>query len=103
MRELTGDITANNRPLPSLDTQEGKDMLASATRFGLPILISLLTQGLVIGSFEKRDITSEAQFNEIAKRYGKEAAVGTLIHNAFLGKSLSFRFGENHAIENYVR
>jgi hypothetical protein len=72
-----------------------------AGRVGLPIAVALLTGGVGIATYENREVSNQATLEEIARRYDANKPLGALIHNIFLGKEFSLRFGENHAIRAY--
>jgi hypothetical protein len=72
-----------------------------AGRVGLPIAVALLTGGVGIASYENRAVSNQATLEEIARRYDTNKPLGALIHNIFLGKEFSLKFGENHAVKAY--
>lgn len=96
-------LQANIAKLPPGSPEVATQTLANmAGRIGLPIAAALLSGGVAIASYENREVTNSATFNDIATRYDADKPLGALMHNIFLGKEYSLRFGENHAIKAYV-
>ena len=96
--ELQKNIAKLSQGAAEVPTQSLADM---AGRVGLPIAVALLTGGVGIASYENRAVSNQATLEEIARRYDANKPLGALIHNIFLGKEFSLRFGENHAVKAY--
>jgi hypothetical protein len=105
IEELTQkiDMRSIDTNLASLPPVEKNALLAQSMRWGIPLLVGILTKGVLVTSYDATSTSNWANFTDISTRYGENTPIGQVLNNIITGKTFTFEWGAKNQIENYTR